>query len=325
MSAPAADATVWRTVRRHGVLLAAWGALVAVFALAAPHFLSAATLQTLVGRTPALLVVAAGMTAVILGGGIDLAVGSIAALAAGVLGVALVDWRWPVAAAAPLAIAVGAVAGLAAGMMTVGLRVPAFLATLGMLEICRGAAYLVTGSRTKYLGGALEPLARPLPALGLPPTIVIAALAVLGVHLLLTRTVFGRHLRAVGGNRRAARYAGIDVGRVRITVHVLSGALAGLAAVLATARIGSADPNAGTGLELAAIAAAVIGGTSLAGGSGSCAGSVLGVAVIATLEAGLAHLGASEPIKRIVTGSAIVAAVALDALERRGRRSDGED
>ncbi|MBU6276888.1 MAG: ABC transporter permease, partial [Planctomycetes bacterium] len=237
----------------------------------------------------------------------------------------LVDWRWPLAAAAPLAIAVGAVAGLAAGMMTVGLRVPAFLATLGMLEICRGAAYLVTGSRTKYLGGALEPLARPLPALGLPPTIVIAALAVLAVHLLLTRTVFGRHLRAVGGNPRAARYAGIDVGRVRISVHVLSGALAGLAAVLATARIGSADPNAGTGLELAAIAAAVIGGTSLAGGSGSCTGSVLGVAVIATLEAGLAHLGASEPIKRIVTGSAIVAAVALDALERRGRRSDGED
>jgi ribose transport system permease protein len=106
---------------------------------------------------------------------------------------------------------------------------------------------------------------------------------------------------------------------VRVAVHGLSGGLAGLAAVLATARLGSADPNAGMGLELAAIAAVVIGGTSLAGGSGSAIGSLLGVIVIATLEAGLAQLGASDPAKRIVTGAAIVTAVAVDYLRRRGR------
>ena len=115
-------------------------------------------------------------------------------------------------------------------------------------------------------------------------------------------------------NRQNAK---IDTAVPRVAVFVLSGALAGLAAVFASARLGSADPNAGNGLELAAIAAVVIGGTSLSGGSGSVVGSLLGVLVIATLEAGLAQLGASEPLKRMVTGGAIIAAVAADALRRR--------
>ncbi|NBV44725.1 MAG: ABC transporter permease [Planctomycetia bacterium] len=199
------------------------------------------------------------------------------------------------------------------------------MATLGLLEVCRGVAYLVTGSRTKYIGAAIEPLARPLPLVGVPPTVLVALGTVAVVQVVLSRTVFGRHLRAVGGNPAAARLAGIDCSRVRCQVHAVSGALAGLAAVLATARLGSADPNAGIGLELAAIAAVVIGGTSLAGGSGSAIGSLLGVVIIATLEAGLAQLGASDPVKRIVTGGAIVAAVAVDALRRgppRGRAAN---
>lgn len=308
-----------RFLRERGLLIVAWLALVATFGLCSRTFLSTGTLVTVAGRLPALAVVSAGMTLVIVAGGIDLSVGSVAALAAAVFGVALVDWHWPLVVAAPLAITVGSLAGLAGGLVAVGLRIPTFLATLGLLEICRGAAYLVTGSRTKYIGVAIEPLARPLPVIGVPATVVIALVTVLLVQMMLARTVFGRHLQAVGGNPSAARYAGIATGRVRVAVHGLSGGLAGLAAVLATARLGSADPNAGMGLELAAIAAVVIGGTSLAGGAGSAIGSLLGVLVIATLEAGLAQLGASDPIKRLVTGAAIIAAVAVDDMRRRIR------
>jgi ribose transport system permease protein len=175
----------------------------------------------------------------------------------------------------------------------------------------------VSDSRTLFIGAAIRPLAQPLPWLGVPVTVPVALAVIVIAQLILTRTVFGRHLVAIGASEPAVRLAGIDTATPRVAVFVLSGALAGLAAVFASARLGSADPNAGTGLELAAIAAVVIGGTSLSGGTGSVVGSLLGVLIIATLEAGLAQLGASEPIKRIVTGGAIIAAVAADALRRR--------
>jgi len=300
-----------------GVLVCVWLGLVALFGTLADHFLSATTLTTVASRLPALAVIAAGMTLVIIAGGIDLSVGSVMALAGAVLGVAIVQWGWPLAAAIPVAILTGALAGLGTGLLTVGLRIPSFLVTLGSLEICRGLTYAVCDSRTLFIGAAIRPLTQPIPLLGIPPTVPAALAVVLAAQVILTRTIFGRHLVAIGANEPAVRLAGIDTATPRVTVFVLSGALAGLAAVFASARLGSADPNAGNGLELAAIAAVVIGGTSLSGGSGSVVGSLLGVLVIATLEAGLAQLGASEPLKRIVTGGAIIAAVAADALRRR--------
>lgn len=300
-----------------GVLVLVWLGLVALFGMLADHFLSATTLTTVASRLPALSVVAAGMTLVIIAGGIDLSVGSVMALSGAVLGVAIVQWGWPLAAAIPVAILTGALAGLGTGLVTVGLGIPSFLVTLGSLEICRGLTYAVCDSRTLFIGAAIRPLAQPMPILGIPPTVPVALAVVVAAQAILSRTVFGRHLVAIGANEPAVRLAGIDTATPRVAVFALSGALAGLAAVFASARLGSADPNAGAGLELAAIAAVVIGGTSLAGGSGSVVGSLLGVLVIATLEAGLAQLGASEPLKRIVTGGAIIAAVAADALRRR--------
>ena len=300
-----------------GALVLVWLGLVALFGTLADHFLSATTLTTVASRLPALSVIVAGMTLVIIAGGIDLSVGSVMALSGAVLGVAIVQWGWPLAAAIPVAILTGALAGLGTGLLTVGLRIPSFLVTLGSLEICRGLTYAVCDSRTLFIGAAIRPLAQPIPLLGIPPTVPVALAVVLAAQAILSRTIFGRHLVAIGANEPAVRLAGIDTAVPRVAVFVLSGALAGLAAVFATARLGSADPNAGNGLELAAIAAVVIGGTSLSGGSGSVVGSLLGVLVIATLEAGLAQLGASEPLKRIVTGGAIIAAVAADALRRR--------
>lgn len=313
---------VTRRLGGPGLLLVVWVAILSLFGLLAEHFLSAATLTTLAGRLPALAVVAAGMTLVIVSGGIDLSVGSVAALAGATFSVALTTWQWPLAAAAVLAIATGGLAGLSAGVLVVSLRIPSFLVTLGLLEICRGLTYAVTASRTLFLGAAVEPLGRPLPGLSLPPTVPAALVVVAAMQFLLSRTVFGRHVVGVGANEEATRLSGVDAGRVKTAVFTISGMLAGLAGVFACARLGSADPNAGAGLELAAIAAVVIGGTSLAGGSGTCVGSLLGVLVIATLEAGLAQLGASEPVKRVVTGAAIVTAVAADGLRRRLDHSD---
>lgn len=304
-------------LREWGALVLVWIGLVVLFGILAERFVSVTTLATVAGRLPALSVVAAGMTLVIISGGIDLSVGSVMALAGAVLGVAIVRWQWALAAASTLAILTGAAAGLASGLITVGWRIPSFLVTLGSLEICRGLTYAVSDSRTLFIGSAIRPLAQPMAGLGVPLTVPVALAVVLIAQVILSRTVFGRHLVAIGSNEPAVRLAGIDTAVPRIAVFVLSGALAGLAAVFASARLGSADPNAGMGLELAAIAAVVIGGTSLSGGTGSVVGSLLGVLIIATLEAGLAQLGASEPLKRIVTGGAIIAAVAADALRRR--------
>lgn len=299
------------------LLVGAWLGLVLLFGSLAEHFLSPGTFATLAGRLPALAVVAAGMTLVIVSGGIDLSVGSVAALAGAVMGVAVTRWQWPLAAAVPLSLGVGAAAGLTGGLLVAGLRIPSFLVTLGLLEVCRGLTYAVTESRTVFLGPAVDPLGRPLPWLGVPVTVPLALLVVAATQVLLSCTVLGRWIVGVGANEEATRLSGIDTGRVKVAVFALSGLLSGLAGVFACARLGSADPNAGAGLELAAIAAVVIGGTSLAGGSGSPVSSLLGVLVIATLEAGLAQLGASEPLKRVVTGAAIVAAVAADGLRRR--------
>src|SRR3974390_156335 len=294
-----------------------WICLVLLFGLLSHNFLSFATLNTLANRIPTLTVVAAGMTLVLIVGGIDLSVGSVLGLAGAVLGVALVDWHWPLWASAALCIGIASVAGALNGLISVGLGIPSFIVTLGMLEIARGLAYLTTDSQTKYIGAPVESLSRSLPGFGVSPAFLLA-LAVVGIgQLVLSRNLFGRRLVAIGTNEQAVRLAGIDPRLPKMTVFALAGFLTGLAAVFYTSRLGSSDPNAGIGLELSAIAAVVIGGTSLMGGRGSVVNSFLGVLIIATLESGLAQIGASEPLKRLITGLVIVLAVILDAWRHR--------
>jgi ribose transport system permease protein len=299
-------------------MLAVWLGLVAFFAAMSDRFLSAATFLSLAAQIPTLTVVAAGMTLVIITSGIDLSVGSVLGVAGAVFGVAVVSGGWPVAPAAGLAILAGVAAGWSNGWIAVRLRVPSFIVTLGMLEVARGLSYLLTGSQTMYLAGALRGLARPLPGLGLPPSFFIAIAVVTILQLVLSRTVYGRHLIAVGTNEEAVRLAGIRPAGLRISVFVLSGALVGLGALFYTARLGSADPNAGVGLELSAIAAVVIGGTSLMGGRGSVVSTFLGVLIIATLDTGLAQAGATEPVKRVITGAVIVGAAVVDGWRHAG-------
>ncbi len=287
--------------------------LVLAFGLLGRNFLSAATFHQIANQVPALTVLAVGMTFVILTAGIDLSVGSVMAFAAAILGLAMADAKLPLVAALPLAMLAGGVCGLANGWVSVRFALPSFIVTLGMMQIARGLAYLATGSQTRYIGKPVEWLGTPLPAIGLSPAILIAILLVVLGQIVLRRTVFGRYVLVVGANEEAAAYSGIRTRPVRIAVFAIAGALAGLAAAFDSSKMGSVDPNAGTGLELSAIAAVVVGGTSLMGGRGSVLGSFLGVLIIATLGAGLANLGASEPVKLLVTGIVIVAAVVGDA------------
>ncbi len=293
------------------------GMLVVFFGLFSRHFWTLRTLSSVINQVPDLLVIAVGMTLVLIAGGIDLSVGSVLALSGAVLGIAVVDWGWPLAAAVILCLGVGAACGFVSGAVTAAWSIPSFIVTLGMMEVARGAAYLVTGSQTKYIGPAIEGIGQPVAGLGVSPAFVIAIVVVALGQILLSRTVWGRYMVAVGANEQAARFAGIGTRRIKLATFVISGLLSAAGAVFQVARLSSADPNGGSGIELAAIAAVVIGGTSLMGGQGSVLRSCLGVLIIAVLQSGLAQVGASEPTKRLTTGAVIVLAVIADVHRRR--------
>jgi ribose transport system permease protein len=298
-------------------MLVIWLGLVALFAVMNHNFFRESTFVTLANRIPALAVVAAGMTLVLIIGGIDLSVGSVLGLCGAAAGLALVDFHLPFGVAILLSLGIGLLAGTLNGVISVCLGIPSFIVTLGMLEIARGLAYSTTNSQTKYIGSAVEDLSAPLAGIAVSPAFLIAVAIMVAGQVVLSRTVFGRYLIAIGTNEQAVRLAGINPNPIKIAVFALAGLLAGLGGIFFTSRLGSSDPNAGVGLELSAIAAVVIGGTSLMGGRGSVVNTFFGVLIIATLEAGLAQVGASEPTKRIITGLVIVGAVTLDALRRR--------
>jgi ribose transport system permease protein len=296
--------------------------LVLLFSLFSDHFFTRITFTTLANQIPALTVISVGMTFVLIIGGIDLSVGSVMALSAAVMGLALTGWETTLGLAMLLCLLVGLLAGLANGLITVRWAIPSFIVTLGMLEIARGGAYLVTGSRSLFIGAGVEGIGAPLTGLGLSPAFLLAVLVVVAGQVLLSRTVFGRYMVAVGTNTEAVRLSGVDPRPVQVAVFALTGLLVGLGGIFHVAYLESADPNAGIGLELSAIAAVVIGGTSLMGGRGSVINTFFGVLIIAVLQTGLAQVGATEPTKRVVTGAVIVTAVILDAYRHRlaGRR-----
>lgn len=302
-------------------LVAVLALLIVFFGLNTRHFFSVTTFQTIVNQVPDALIIAVGMTFVLVIGGIDLSVGSVLALCGAVLGVLLARYHWPLPVAILACMGTGAAAGALNGFITVRWALPSFIVTLGMLEAGRGAAYLVTDSQTVYIGAPIETLTQwTLFGVSLP--FLVACAIVIAGQIALSGTSFGRYLLAAGANEEAARLSGVPTGRVRFAVYVMSGLLAGVAAIIHCARMSSADPNTGIGYELNAIAAVVIGGTSLMGGRGSVINTFFGVLIIGVLESGLAQIGAQEPTKRLVTGAVIVGAVIIDHY-RHGLRQAG--
>lgn len=309
--------------RRKFPRIADWAGLLAVllvlilfFTFSTRHFFAWVTFRTIANQIPEAILVAVAMTFVLIIAGIDLSVGSVLGLSGAVLGVCLVKGGL----ALPIALAACLGAGLLCGWLNGAIigrwSLPAFIVTLGMLEAARGAAYVLSESKTAYIGARIERIAEiTLAGLSLP---FLAAMAVVAFgQFVLTRTIFGRYVVAIGTNEEAVRLSGIRVNRVKLAVYLLSSFLASLAAISNVARLGAADPNAGIGMELSAIAAVVIGGTSLMGGRGSVVNSLLGVLIMAVLESGLAQMGAQEPAKRLVTGCVIVSAVILDYYRNR--------
>lgn len=305
-----------RLAREHLGILAAIVVLLAVFSLASQHFLSPANFRTIANQIPSALLVATGMTCVLVLGQIDLSVGSVLALCGAVLGASLTHAQWPLPAAILATVLTGIACGAFNAFVALQWRLPTFIVTLGTLEMARGGAHAITGSQTLYLGARVESFANAH-VLGLSVPFLAAIAIVTLAHLVLTRTVFGRHVVAIGTNPEAARLAGIATRRIQTQVFAAAGSLVALAALVDTSRFQSANPNAGTGLELNAIAAAVIGGTSLLGGRGSVIGTCLGVIVIAILNSGLATIGAREEMKRLITGAVIIAAAIADLYRHR--------
>jgi ribose transport system permease protein len=293
--------------------------MVILFSSLSDYFFSAATFLAIANEVPALMVMAVGMTFVLIIAGIDLSVGSVLALSAAATANAILQWQWGTIPAAGLGLMVGLACGALTGWISVTWRLPTFIVSLGMLEAVRGGAYVLTDSRTQYVGTAMGGLATPWIG-GISSAFFLALGMVVVAQVILSRTVFGRYVVGIGTNEEAMRLAGINPNPIRIAVFAATGFLAGLAGLMQSARLEAADPNSGTGIELQVIAAVVIGGTSLMGGRGSVINTFFGVLIITVLEAGLAQIGVSDPSKRIITGCVIVVAVIIDTLrQRRGR------
>jgi erythritol transport system permease protein len=314
--------------------LVALAVLVVVFSFLSPAFLTQANLVMLAKHVALNAILALGMTFVVLSGGIDLSVGSIAGLAgmtAGWLlhdGLVLKPLGVVVYFSAPSVIVIGLAVGLAVGalngLLVVRARVAPFIATLGTLYVARGAALLLSGGATfpnlvgrADLGNTGFPLLGTGTFLRLPgPIWMMAALGVLGAFV-ASRTPFGRRVYAVGDNERAAALVGIRVARVRLAVYMISGFCAALTGLVIAAQLQAAHPATGETFELSAIAAVVLGGTSLSGGRGSVSGTLVGAFVIGVLNDGLVLLGVSEFWQIVIKGIVIVVAVVVDQLAPR--------
>ena len=281
-------------------------ALSGLLSLLTPAFLNPANLSNVLLQSAINAVLAAGMTFVILTGGIDLAVGSVLALSGMVLG-RLLSHGVPIPVAVLASLGVGALLGLLNGLMITRGKLPPFIATLGMMSSARGLALVFSGGRpeTGFPPAFL--------ALADGPVLVFTMICVYAVSaLLLQRTVFGRSLYALGGNEQAAWLSGLPTNRLKCSVYVLSGLLAGLAAVMLTSRLNSAQPIAGIMYELDAIAAVVMGGTSLSGGQGGVVGTLFGALIMGVLRNGLNLLEVSADMQQVVIGVVIVLAVLID-------------
>jgi ribose/xylose/arabinose/galactoside ABC-type transport system permease subunit len=307
---------VTAALSRRARQLGTWAGLVGLCLLLTaltPHFLTVSNLLNVMEQTSINAVIAVGMTFVILSGGIDLSVGSVLALA-GVLMASALQAGVPLPVALLVGLAAGAACGLVNGMLVTLGRLAPFIATLGMMSVARGLALLYTNGRPV---SGFDPSFRTLATgrVALIPVAVLVTLAVYVVaHFVLARTRFGRYVYAIGGNEEATRLSGVPVRFHKAMVYALSGLMAGLAAALLTARLNSAQPIAGIMYELDAIAATVIGGTSLLGGSGSVGGTLIGALIMGVLRNGLNLLGISSFLQQVVIGLVIVGAVLVDSL-----------
>lgn len=292
--------------------------LAAVMALASPAFLSGQNLLNVGEQVATIAILAFGMTFVIVAAGIDLSVGSVAALSAMGSASMVTAWGLPDALSIFLGLGVGAITGAATGIAAAYGKLPAFIASLAMMSVARGLTMVISDGRPMEAPSQVAALGGDLGVIPVP--IVVLVVAGLVATFILRFTVAGAYMYAVGGNVEAARLSGIPVRRVIVLVFVLSGLFAALAGMVTAGRLDSVQPTIGTGAELDAIAAVVIGGASLSGGVGRISGTLVGALVLAVIRNGLNLMNVSPFWQQVVIGVVIAVAVLFDVIRHKNTR-----
>ncbi|NUU00701.1 ABC transporter permease [Herbaspirillum robiniae] len=301
--------------------------LMVFFSFASPNFLEVDNLVSILQSTAVNGVLAIACTYVIITSGIDLSVGTMMTFCAVMTGVVLTNWGMPLPLGIAAALFFGALSGWVSGMVIAKLKVPPFIATLGMMMLLKGLSLVISGTRPIYFNDtegfssiAQDSLIGDLiPALPIPNAVLILFLVAIAASVILNKTVFGRYTFALGSNEEALRLSGVKVDFWKVAVYTFSGAICGIAGLIIASRLNSAQPALGQGYELDAIAAVVIGGTSLSGGTGTILGTIIGAFIMSVLVNGLRIMSVAQEWQTVVTGVIIILAVYLDILRRRRR------
>ena len=300
-------------------------ALILIFTALKPDaFMTQDNIIGILQSTTVIGVLAIASTFIIITSGIDLSVGVLMTFCAVMSGVFLVNWGWPLPLGVLGAVAVGALTGCVSGLAITRLKVPPFIATLGMMMLLKGLSLLITSARPIYFNDvagfdqiALGSLMGDVfPALAIPNGVLIMFLVAVVCAVILNRTALGRYTFALGSNEEAVRLSGVDVNRWKVIVYALGGGICGIAGLLIASRLNSAQPALGQGYELDAIAAVVIGGTSLSGGIGTILGTIIGAFIMSVLINGLRIMSVAQEWQMVLTGLIIILAVYTDNLRR---------
>ena len=293
-----------------------------------PTFLTSGNLLNVANQIVVIAVIAVGMTMVIITGGIDLSVGSLVALSAVVTGMLIRDHAGGTGASTAGLIgcslagvlACGVIGAFSGGMITL-FNVPPFITTLAMMQVASGVAYILAAGQSIYdIPSSFTWLGRGMGGLGIPNAVWLMVVVFAIAHITMSRTRLGRYIYAVGGNAEAARLSGVAVGRVLMTVYIVSGLAAGLGGVIVASQLKSSSPTYGLSYELYVIAAVVVGGTSLAGGEGNIIGTLVGALIMAVIQNGMNLTGVESYRQKVVLGVVILGAVLLDRLKRKSWR-----
>jgi len=302
--------------------------LIIFFSFWSPYFFNFDNIDNILIATSVVAVLALGETFVIVTGGIDLSIGTVMTLSSVMGATAVVRWGLPVPAGILVGIGTGGLMGLINGVLIAQLKLPPFIATLGMLNVARGLSLVIAGLSPIYfptdeLHGMImgSTIGAILPDFPIPNIVIIMLGAAVLAGFILSKTALGRYTYALGSNEEAARLSGISVVKWKIAVYSLCGLFAGLGGVLLAARVNSAQPTLGYGYELDAITAVIIGGTSLAGGVGTILGTVIGAFIVKTLADGLQLVNVPQEWQIVATGVVVILAVYLDIVRRGGRQS----
>ena len=295
---------------RRNIIYVAAVAICASFAFMSPYFLTWENAEIVALQVSSTAIVACGMTFVIIAGDIDLSVGSMYALA-GTLAAYLMQLGWDWVPATGVALGAGALLGVTNGALSIYAGIPAFLVTLGTLGIARGIDLVLSGTRAIPIYDQTFPQVFAGDIFTIPRPILWAAITVIASGMVLGRSIFGRHVYAVGGNREVSRLAGIRVGRVRLVNFVLCALLATFAGLIVAGRINAGQPTIGQNFELDVITAVILGGTDLFGGRGKIVGTLVGALIITVIGNGLILLGAEANVQTIVKGVVLILTVLL--------------